>query len=337
MRSTIRDVAHKLNLSITTVSRALDGYPDVSAATREKVVQTAREMGYVPNRAARQLRRQRSDTIGYIIPASGNGFADAFFSEFIAGLGDEASANNFDLLVSTAAPNSPDECALYQRWVQGGKVDGMVVNRVRLTDWRLEFLHDQRVPHVNLERSSDQENFVGIEVDSYNGMLELVAHLINQGHSRIAYIGGGPGLKIDQDRRSGYQAGLSAAAVTPLPHLAVQTDLTSDGGYQAASRLLELALPPTAIVCINDMVAIGAMHAVHQAGLRVGRDIAVAGFDGINDSAHSQPPLTTLDQPVYSIARQLVQMLIPLVKGAELSQKEIILRPHLLVRASTTG
>ena len=208
MRPTIRDVAKKLNLSITNISRALDGYDDVAESTRKLVIETAQEMGYAPNRAARQLRRQQTDTIGYIIPSNNAGFADPFFSEFIAGLGDEASAHNYDLLVTTAPPASPNEKAQYERWVQGGKVDGMVVNRIHLDDWRLGYLAEQGAPHVSLERSLTPLDFVGVEVDSFNGFLELMAYLVNQGHSRIAYIGGDSELKIDYDHHAGYQAGL---------------------------------------------------------------------------------------------------------------------------------
>lgn len=337
MRPTIRDVARQLNLSITTVSRALDGYDDVASSTRKLVIQTAREMGYFPNRAARQLRRMRTDTIGYIIPMVSSGFADPFFSEFIAGLGDEASINNYDLLVTTAAPASPEEKALYQRWVQSGKVDGVIINRVRLSDWRLNYLAEQNIPHVCLERSPSQAQFIGIEVDAWGGMMELTDHLINLGHSRIAYIGGNLELKIDHDRYSGYLAGLRAASIVPDPALVIHTDLTSEGGFQAASRLLNLAIPPTAIVCMNDLMAIGAMHAVHQSGMKVGRDIAIAGFDGIADAAHVQPPLTTLDQPVYKIARQLVAMLLALIHGEPLGEQQVKIQPELLIRASTLG
>lgn len=337
MRLTIRDVAKKLNLSITTVSRALDGYDDVSERTRKLVVETAREMGYAPNRAARQLRRQQTDTIGYIIPSNSTGFADPFFSEFIAGLGDEASAHNYDLLVTTAPPSSPNEKAQYERWVQGGKVDGLVVNRVQLDDWRLHYLAEQGIPHVSLERSLALLDFVGVEVDSYNGFLELMAYLVNQGHSRIAYIGGDPNLKIQNDHHSGYQAGLKAAQITPEPGLIARADLTPEGGYQAAEHLLKLANPPTAIVCVNDLTAIGAMHATHQYGYKVGRDIAIAGFDGIADSAHTQPPLTTLDQPVYTIARQLVTMLFSLITGKPIAERQVRLQPKLLIRESTGG
>jgi LacI family transcriptional regulator len=337
MQPTIRDVAKKLNLSITTVSRALDGYADVAAATRELVIKTSQEMGYTPNRAARQLRRQRTDTIGYVIPSNKAGFADPFFSEFISGLGDEAAAQNYDLLVTAAAPSSENEKNQYQRWVQGGKVDGMVLNRVQMDDWRLHYLYEQHVPYVSLEQSPAQPNFIGIEADSYSGFLELIAYLVGKGHNRIAYIGGPSELKIDDDRLAGYQAGLNIANILFNPLFVTRADLTPEGGYREAERLLGLASPPTAIICVNDLTAIGAMHAAHKKGLKVGSEVAIAGFDGIADSAHTEPPLTTLDQPVYSMARSLVTMLIALMNGQSIPEKQVKIKPKLLIRESTGG
>jgi len=337
MPPTIREVAQKLNLSITTVSRALDGYADVAVETQQRVRAAAREMGYTPNRAARQLRKQRSETIGYILPTEKPQFADSFYSEFMAGLGDLAAANNFDLLVSAASPGSEAERALYERWIQARKVDGVVLNRTRLSDWRVKYLNEQKIPFVMLERSLLPVEFIGVETEITQGYLDLIGHLASQGHSLIAYLGAAPELKIDQDRYNGYLAGLKAAAITPQPELVIRADLTPEGGYQAALRLLELAAPPTAIVCISDLTAIGAMHAVHERGLKVGRDIAVAGFDGIADAAHTQPPLTTLDQPVYEIARQLAAMLLALVTGQALAERQIKITPKLLIRASTGG
>ncbi len=335
MSTTIRDVAKRLKLSITTVSRALDGYDDVAESTRELVISTAREMRYVPNRAARQLRRQRTETIGYILPAEGTGFTDLFFSEFIAGLSDEATLGHYDLLVAAAPPDSKAEKELYKRWVQGGKVDGIIVNRVRLSDWRLHFLSRQHVPHVSLERSLSHLDFVGVEVDSLSGLLELIAYLVSQGHRRIAYIGGGSDLKIDHDRFAGYQAGLEAAAIGSDPVLVVRSNITSEDGYRAARQLLDLANRPTAIVCINDLTAIGAMHAAHERGLMIGRDVSIAGFDGIADAAHTEPPLTTLEQPVYTVARQLAHMLLAMIAGTPLETKQVRIQPKLLIRSST--
>ncbi len=334
---TIRDVARRLNLSITTVSRALDGYDDVAEDTRQLVIRTAQEMGYAPNRAARQLRRKRSDTIGYILPASQPQFADPFFSEFIAGLGDALAESDYDLLVSTAPPGSERERLLYQRWVQGRKVDGFVLNRMRLYDWRAQYLAQQDVHFVSMERSLDPIPAACIVVDTQSGMAELMAHLTGLGHRRIAYIGASPQLKIQADRLAGYRQGLERMGITPDPSLELEADLTPAGGYQVARQLLALPDPPTAIVCINDLTAFGVLHAAHERGLRFGHELAVTGFDGVEDAAHSEPPLTTLNQPVYEIARKLVQMLLDLIDGKLLDTPQVRLRPRLLIRPSTTG
>ena len=337
MSTTIRDVAKRLNLSITTVSRALDGYDDVAPTTRQLVEKTARKMGYVPNRAARQLRRRRTDTIGYVLPAESAGFTDLFFSEFIAGMSDAASAGQYDLLVGAAPPESKAEKALYERWVQGGKVDGIVINRVRLSDWRLSYLSRQRIPHVSLERSLSRLSFVGIEVDSFLALQELVAHLLEKGHCRIAYIGGPADLKIDHDRLAGYRAGLGAAKIGLDAQWIVRSDMTSDGGYRTALSLLQLAVPPTALVCINDLTAMGALHAARERGLLTGRDVAISGFDGLAETAHTEPPLTTLEQPVYSVAQRLTQMILALIRGETISEPQVKIQPQLKIRASTDG
>jgi LacI family transcriptional regulator len=334
---TIRDLARRLNLSITTISRALDGYDDVAEDTRQLVIQTAQEMGYAPNRAARQLRRRRSDSIGYILPASKPQFSDPFFSELIAGLGDGLAESEYDLLVSAAPPGSDRERLLYQRWVQGRKVDGFVLNRMRLYDWRVQYLAQQGVPFVSLERSLDPVDAVCIEIDTQAGMAELMAHLLELGHRRIAYIGASAQLKIQADRLAGYQRGLAQAGCAIDPALMMEGDLTPAVGYQIARHLLDLPDPPTAIVCINDLTAFGVLHAAHERGLRFGHELAVTGFDGIQDAAHTEPPLTTLNQPVYDIACQLIQMLLALIGQQPIETRGVLIHPELLVRPSTTG
>jgi LacI family transcriptional regulator len=337
MPVTIREVAKKLELSITTVSRALDGYDDVAAKTRQRVIRTARAMGYVPSRAARQLRRQRADAIGYILPASGPHFTDPFFSEFMAGLGDEATSNNLDLLVSTAAPDTTSERRMYTRWVQSRLVDGIVISRMRLRDWRARYLSKNDFPFVAHGHTLLPLKFPYIEMDSRWGLTILAKHLVERGRRRIAYIGAPARLTLQADRLAGYQNGLSEAGIAFDGTLVAEGDLTRGGGYQAALQLLNLPQPPTAIIGANDLTAAGAMRAAHERGLVVGRDIAIAGYDGTDDSEHTQPPLTTLKQPVYDIARRLVKMLIASIEGKELIESQIILRPELIVRESTGG
>src|SRR5512146_1362222 len=153
MTVTIHNLADKLHLSITTVSRALDGYADVAEETRQRVIQAAQAMGYEPNYSARQLRRKRTDTVGYILPSSSPQFTDPFYIDFLSGLCDEVASQHLDLLVTSCPPGSESEKEQYRRWTQSRRVDGMVFNRVRLHDWRLEFLAQNNIPFVSLEKS----------------------------------------------------------------------------------------------------------------------------------------------------------------------------------------
>ena len=336
MATTIRDLAKQLDLSITTVSRALDGYEDVSESTRQRVIQAAKKIGYTPNRAARQLRTHRADTIGFILPANSSPrFSDPFFTEFIAGLGDAAAEKNFDLLISTAAPGESSEQDLYTRWINGHKVDGFILNRMRVQDWRLRTLAQRGFPFVTLEKTNDPFEYAFVTVDNRKGFCALVEHLLQLGHRRIAYIGGSPELAIQAHRLSGYEDALNQAGIRVETDLVIQGDLSRKGGSLAAQQLLSLPNPPTGIVCINDLTAIGVLEAAQDKGLAVGKDIAVAGFDGIEEAAHTRPPLTTVSQPVYWIAQQLVQMLVQLMNHESLENPSISLEPELVIRKST--
>jgi LacI family transcriptional regulator len=337
MPVTIRDVAKYLNISITTVSRALDGYPDVSEATRQRVMQAARELGYLPNRAARQLRRNCTDTIGFILPADASRFYDPFIAEFVAGLGFETSTQGFDLLVSTAISGTSGEQLAYERWIHGRKVDGIVLNRIHQRDWRVQYLSENKLPFVTLERSSDPYVYPSLEIDGQYWFKQLVGHLVGLGYHRIAYIGADPDLKIQADRFSGYQQGLEEHALVYDPHLVVKGGLSSDGGYRSAKILLTLPDPPTAITCIDDQTAIGVLHAAHELGWMVGKNLAVAGFDGIEGFEHTQPPLTTVNQPVFDIARRLIQLLVQQITGKLLVEETIQIQPELVIRQSTAG
>lgn len=337
MPVSIKDVAKRLNLSIYTVSRALDGYDDVAETTRQRVIEMAAEMGYTPSRAARQLRRHRADAIGYILPAGGPHFTDPFFSVFIAGLGDEATTMNYDLLVSTAPPDSLAEKRIYQRWVQGHLVDGLVLSRMRLSDWRADYLCQNGFPFAVHGRTLNCDDYSYIEMDSRAGFELLVGHLVERGHRRIAYIGAPAIFTLQADRFTGYCNGLSAAGIAFDPGLVAEGDLSRNGGYQAAQHLLALPNPPTAVLGINDLTAVGVMRAARERGLVVGRDLAVTGYDGTDDSEHSQPPLTTLRQPVYETSRQLVALLVARINDPKMEHVQRIIQPQLIIRESTGG
>jgi len=331
---TIREVAKRLNLSITTVSRALDGYDDVAKETQQQVIRTAREMGYTPNRAARQLRRKKADTIGIILPASAQRIAEPFFMEFIAGLGDELTLQGYDLLVANATTDE-NEKDLYQRWVGSNKVDGLILNRICLQDWRIQFLSERKVPFATLERSNDKAKYPSIQVDGEQSYLELLAHLVDNGFHHFAYIGGPAQLVSQRNRLNWIRKATKKLELEIDPALVVSADLTSMGGYRAAKEMLEFATPPDAILCIDDETAFGVLHAVHEKGLTIGSEIGIAGFDGTLESQHTEPPLTTLDIPVYDIARELVCMVLKLLAGHASNENIVKIIPELQVRGST--
>lgn len=334
MRPTIRDVAKKLNLSITTVSRALDGYDDVAEETRKLVIDTARKLGYSPNRAARQLRRQKAETVGYILPAGAQHFAEPFFTEFIAGLGNELAPRNYDLLVSAVASET-DEQEMYRRWAESGKVDGFILNRLRMQDWRVKFLLKQHVPFATLDYSGTRR-YPCIRVDGADGFVDMVSHIRENGFQRFAFIGGPANLVSQWERLSWFRRALHFHQLALDEGLLITSDLTSTGGYQSAIELLSLPDPPDAILCVNDETAFGVLHAAHRQGLAIGKELAVAGFDGVQEAKHTEPPLTTLDIPVFDIARQLVDMLLRTI-GGERVKSPVLIKPNLLIRPSTGG
>jgi LacI family transcriptional regulator len=334
---TIRDIAKKLNLSIGAVSRALDGYADISEETRQKVVQAAQEMGYVPNQAARQLRRRKADAVGYILPAHTPRFSDPFFTEFLAGLADETAVHPFDLLISIAPPGDKAEKQIYRNWVQGHKVDGIILTHMHLHDWRARFLLENKVHFTALENSLDGLDFPRIEVNREQGMVALISHLAGRGFKRIAYLGGPIELTIEMAQFEGYRRGLEANRIPFDANIIASGDLTSTGGYQSARSLLSLPDPPDAIVCINDETAFGVLHAAHELGRQIGKNLAVAGFDGVQASKHTEPSLTSLDIPVYDVARQLVKMLVAEITQQPIAERIVKLPPELLIRASTGG
>ena len=287
--------------------------------------------------ACRVRQPFQGDAVGYILPANTPRFADPFFSEFIAGLGDETALHPFDLVISIAPPGEEPEKHLYQNWVQGRKVDGFILTHLHLYDWRVQYLSQQGVPFAALENSLDGFNFARVEVNRQGGMVELVTHLVERGFRRIAYLGGAPELKIQADQFKGHRQGLEITDIPYDPNLLTAGDLTSSGGYLATKHMLSIPDPPNAIACINDETAFGVLHAAHELGLQIGRDLAVAGFDGVQASRYTEPPLTTLDIPVYDIARQLVKMLVTDIVGHTLPDRRVVLQPKLLIRESTSG
>ena len=333
---TLKDVASKLNLSITTVSRALAGYSDVAAATRKRVQQTAEEMGYVPQITARRLQKGRTDTIGLIVPTYASRFSDPFFTEFLAGVGNKAVEHEVDLLVSTRPPG-PDELKVYKRMVMERRVDGLLLISTRPSDPRVAYLLERNFPFVAFGRSDLDANFPYLDVDGEDGMRRKTEHLISLGHHRIAYISGPFDLMYSSHRLAGYRAALTSAGLPIESGLITVSDFSERGGYGQAHTLLTRADRPTAIIAGNDAMASGAINAAQELGLTVGKDVAVTGFDDIPPAEYARPALTTIRQPAYEAGWQVTDMLIRMIRGESLSEHHILLKPELIIRESSRG
>jgi DNA-binding LacI/PurR family transcriptional regulator len=299
-------------------------------------LQAAEDMGYRPNISARRLQQQRTETLGFVIPTHGPRFSDPFFSELLAGIGNEAAEQEYDLLVSTRAPGA-DELKTYKRMVMEQRVDGMLVVRTHRKDARIAYLLKESFPFVAFGRSDLEASFPYLDVDSKQGLRQIVQHLIDGGHRRIAYISAPQDLMFASHRLEGYKQALAGNGMRFDQSLVIEGELTERSGYAAAMQFLSANPQPSAIVACNDLMALGAMSAARELGLAVGRDLAVTGFDDVPLAAHAHPPLTTVRQPIYEIGRRICRMLIRLLEGEPLEDRQVLLEPELVIRASSIG
>ncbi len=330
---TLKDIAERVNRSVTTVSRALHGYDDVNEETRELVRRTAREMGYMPNVVAQRLQKRRTDTLGVILPTFGPRLSDPHFGEVLAGVGDRVARAGFDLLISIA---DRDDVEAYRQKISGKRVDGVLVIRTLCHDERIEFLLNESMPFVAYGRTLGDGDFPYVDVDYVAGMRTLVQHLSDLGHKRIGCVVGSPRFTFVFYQLEGFRQASVAYGLPVDESLVVEADLTQRGGYGAAQTLLSQGNPPTAIIAGNDLMALGVMSAAQDQGLDVGRDIAVSGFDDIPLAETSHPTLTTIGLPAHRLGELMGQMLVTLIQGELLPERHVLVQPSLIIRQSTS-
>ncbi|RME36969.1 MAG: LacI family transcriptional regulator [Deltaproteobacteria bacterium] len=333
MPVTLKDIAQKVGKSVTTVSRALHDYDDVSPETKALVRQAADELGYIPNILAQRLQKQRTDTLGFILPTFGPRFSDPFFSEFLAGIGNKATELGYDILVATRPPGEK-ELRAYRDIVQSYRVDGFIIVRTRREDSRIQYLLETGFPFVAFGRTENTEAYPYVDEDGEYGMRLIVRHLARLGHRRIAFIGAPEDLMFAHCRKAGYLRGMEEAGLPIEASLLTTGDLTQRGGYEQALQLLNTSPPPTAIAASNDLMALGAINAARSLRMEVGRDIAITGFDDIPLAETSHPPLTTVHQPIYQIGHMVCEMLVGIITGAQPHPESVLLKPSLIVRQS---
>jgi LacI family transcriptional regulator len=289
----------------------------------------------MPNVVAQRLQKQRTDTLGLILPTFGPRLSDPHFGEVLAGVGDEVARAGFDLLISIPDPGLDTLDAYYQK-VSGRRVDGVLVVRTRCRDERIEFLLGHNVPFVAYGRTLDDGDFPYVDVDHVAGMRALVHHLSDLGHQRVGCVIGSPSFSFVHYQIEGFRQAANACALSVDEGLLIEADLTQRGGYGAAQTLLSQSEPPTAIVASNDLMALGIMSAAQDQGLDVGQDIAIAGFDDIPLAETSHPTLTTVRQPAQRVGQLMGDMLVALARGEVLSEAQVLVTPSLIIRQSTS-
>ncbi|WP_137152653.1 LacI family DNA-binding transcriptional regulator [Devosia sp. FKR38] len=289
----IRRLAQQLDISIGTVSRALNGKPDVNEQTRARVLEAAAAMGYVPNQAGRSLREGSTKAIGFTIESgadtAGNG--DNFFLGVIDGVQAAFSRHHLDLVVLPCSTEE-DPSQYLRRMVARGMVDGMIISATHRRDARIELLANARLPFVALGRSGTPGPHPWIDLDFEGVVNRGVDRLVAKGHRRIAVGLPSNDINLGFVFFEGYKAALARHGIPFDPALIIRAGSSEQGGYQIAHELLNLPERPTAVILIYEMMAIGLYRRLNEAGVRPGRDIAVIGFREGPQSRFLSPPLT---------------------------------------------
>ena len=326
---------------MSTVSRVFNGYGDVSAATRERVLAAARTLDYAPSAAARTLVRRRSQLLGVVL-FTGYEHPDLghpFFQEVLVGLKRGIGALGYDvLLFATEQPGSNDGSPhSYVRRARHHHVDGVVLMGVDRADPEVGKLLEADIPIVAVDIDVAGPHAGYVASDNVGGARLAVRHLASLGHERIATIAGAQETKPGADRLLGYRAELHALGLAAREGYEQVGDFYSDSGEAAMRKLLALPDPPTAVFAAADMMAIGAIHAAHSAGVRVPEDVAVIGFDDIEIAPLLRPALTTIRQDKIGLGLAAARAVVEQIENPDVTPPALTLPVELVVRASCGG
>jgi LacI family transcriptional regulator len=333
----LKELAAHLGLSQTTVSRALNGYPDVGAATRRRVLEAARHFNYRPNPNATRLATGKSHAIGHVLPSDRMLMIDPHFSEFIAGAGEVYGQKGFDVVLSVAGPEGEE--AVYRRYAKSNTVDGVVVHGPRLDDWRIALLKELRLPFIVHGRTGDRtDGYAWLDIDN-RGAFEQAARLLTDlGHRRIALINGLEIMTFAAHRRRGFEQALRSRGLEPDPALITSSQMTEENGYRAMMDLLAFTARPTAVICSSMLSASGAIRAVQQAGLAIGSDMSIIAHDDGLPFLRAEglsPPLTTTRSSIRAAGARIAELLLDMIAAPGAGLPHELWTAELIVRGST--
>jgi len=329
-RPTIYDVARVAGVSTATVSRALNGTGQIAPPTRAAIEAAVEQLGYRANTIARSLVTKSTQTIALLLPDISN----PFYAALVSGIQQYALERDYTMLLCTTEGDAEREeqylSLLRAKQVDGALVDGLVLPPDRIA----RFVRDG-FPIVCLDRDIGSTAIPLVQVDNRLGGRLATEHLLGLGHTRIAHVTGAQALGISEERLGGYRDALAGAGLPVDPALVLEGRFTEEGGYEAATALLETSPDLTAVFAANDLSALGVVGAIVESGRSVPGDVSVVGFDDLRISAFTSPPLTTIKQPAAEIAQLATELLIELTQGKQVGQERHLLEPTLVVRRST--
>jgi LacI family transcriptional regulator len=327
--ATIREVAARAGVSVATVSRAINGNAPVQEETAKRVKAAVKALKYVPHAAARSLSIRRSHTIGVMLPD----VHGEFFSEVIRGIDVAARARGYHILVSSSHADIEEMSAMLR--ALRGRVDGLILMSPDLELGAISKSIATDTPVVLLNSAATGRRT--IRIDNYTGARAMTDHLIALGHTNIAFITG-PERNVDAaERLRGYRSGVGSSANAKRPQIEVAGDFTEESGHRAAAEIIAMKPRPTAIFASNDAMALGALGALRDAGLRVPDDVALAGFDDVPIARYLTPRLTTVKVDIAELGRRAVESLVNSLGGAEDKSKKVDVIPTTLVVRESCG
>jgi DNA-binding LacI/PurR family transcriptional regulator len=333
MTPTIRDVARRANVGLGTVSRVLNDSPQVSEATRARVLDAAEALGFHPNISARRLVTGQTHQIAYIERQSpADVFSDSFWPQVLRGVHDAAQETGHEVLFA------PDHRVQGEgragRLLHRNHVDGVIISGPRVDDQEVLGLIEEEVPIV-VQGAWPDPDVPSVDVDNRAAAYGATRHLISLGHTRIAIIVHSPPAHTSStERLTGYQKALADHGIPEDPALVGQASFTPASGERAMETLLKVNPPPTALFATSDTVAIGAMSAIRRHGLHVPNDFSVIGFDDVPIARYLDPPLTTVRLPAYELGRHSARLLVARISGKPLDTPRHVLRSELIARKS---
>jgi LacI family transcriptional regulator len=330
MPVTMQDIARGLNVSVVTVSKVLRNKGKISLATRQRVLQRAKKLNYQANWIARSLVTRRTFTIGLLLPD----FTHPFFAEIAKAIAETVRPHGYHVIISYFEENPQLEKSEAESLL-ARQVDGLILASAQSGAKAFDSFKDRNTPFVLIDRpvAGVQACFVGVDNHAIGQL--ATTHLIDQGCSRIAHLRG-PGISIATARMEGYRRALAKRALQVPPGYVVDAGYQDETGYEAMHKLLRVIPRPDGVFCYNDPVAIGAMRAILEAGLRIPEDIAVAGAGNVHYSDSLAVPLTTVDQATREIGKRAAGLLLQRIASKrKLRPKKILIEPKLVVRRST--